>query len=195
MLVRTEGVECPRNRNLTVNPPPPLPDLSLVVQAFANIPHSRLLRLRLDEIRHGSAAMSVAWDERLIGNPRTRVVHSGVITTLLDTLCGLVVMASVPDGTALATLDLRIDYLRPATPEETIRASAECYKVTNSIAFVRGTAFHRQKADAIAHCAGTFMLGGAGFTAGPPRTPASGANASGPDASGPDASGPGGTPC
>lgn len=156
-----------------MSPAPPPPDLSLVVQAFANIPHSRLLGLRLDEIRHGHAAMSVAWDERLIGNPRTRVVHSGVITALLDTLCGLVVMSAVPDGTALATLDLRIDYLRPATPGETIRAAAECYKVTSSIAFVRGSAFHTRKEDAIAHCTGTFMLGGAGFTAGPPRDAAS----------------------
>lgn len=115
--------------------------------------------------------MSVAYDERLIGNPRTRVVHSGVITALLDTLCGLVVMSAVPDGTPLATLDLRIDYLRPARPGETIRAWAECYKVTNSIAFARGSAFHRTREDAIAHCTGTFMLGGAGFTTDPSKVP------------------------
>ncbi len=153
-------------------PAHPPPDLSRVVQAFANIPHSRLLGLRLDEIRHGSAAMSVPYDERLIGNPNTRVLHSGVVTALLDTLCGLVVMSAVPDGTPLATLDLRIDYLRPAAPDETICAWAECYKVTNSIAFARGSAFHRTRDDAIAHCTGTFMLGGAGFTTDPSKAPA-----------------------
>jgi uncharacterized protein (TIGR00369 family) len=141
------------------------PDLARIVTAFAGIPHCRLLGMRLEEVRRGSGMMSVDWDERLIGNPRTRVVHSGVVTALLDTLCGLVVMATVPDGTPLATLDLRIDYLRPATPEQTIRAAAECYKVTASVAFVRGLAFHATREDAIAHCAGTFMLGGAGFSA------------------------------
>jgi uncharacterized protein (TIGR00369 family) len=140
------------------------PDLARVVSAFADIPHCRLLGMRLDEVRRGSGMMSLDWDEKLIGNPRTRVVHSGVVTALLDTLCGLVVMASVPEGTPLATLDLRIDYLKPAMPEQTIRAAAECYKVTASIAFVRGQAFHDSPDDAIAHCTGTFMLGGAGFS-------------------------------
>jgi uncharacterized protein (TIGR00369 family) len=125
--------------------------------------------MRLDELRRGNAMMSLAYDEALIGNPRTRVVHSGVITALLDTLCGLVVMSMVPDGTPLATLDLRLDYLRPATPGEIIRAQAECYKVTTSVAFVRGRAFHGTPSDsardAIAHCTGTFMLGGVGFSA------------------------------
>lgn len=147
----------PRNRNLA--------DLARVVSAFADIPHCRLLGMRLDEVRRGSGMMSLDWDESLVGNPQTRVVHSGVITALLDTLCGLVVMASVPEGTPLATLDLRIDYLKPATPEQTIRAFAECYKVTASIAFVRGLAFHHRRDDAIAHCTGTFMLGAVGFSA------------------------------
>ena len=111
--------------------------------------------------------MSLDFDEKLIGNARTRVVHSGVITALLDTLCGLVVMTKVPEGTPLATLDLRIDYLRPATPDQTIRATAECYKVTANVALVRGAAFNAGPEDTIAHCTGTFMLGGAGFSANP----------------------------
>jgi uncharacterized protein (TIGR00369 family) len=142
------------------------PDLARVVSAFANIPHCRLLGMRLDEVRRGSGMMSLDYDEKLIGNLRTRVVHSGVITALLDTLCGLVVMTKVPTGTPLATLDLRIDYLRPATPGETIRATAECHKVTANVAFVRGAAFHVSPQDAIAYCTGTFMLGGVGFSAG-----------------------------
>lgn len=150
-----------------MSPPITPPDLARVVSAFANIPHSRLLGIRLDEVRRGSGSMSLGFDEKLIGNARTRVVHSGVITALLDTLCGLVVMTKVPEGTPLATLDLRIDYLRPATPGQTIRASAECYKVTANVAFVRGAAFNAGSEDTIAHCTGTFMLGGAGFSSNP----------------------------
>ena len=111
--------------------------------------------------------MSLDFDDRLVGNPQTRVVHSGVITALLDTLCGLVVMTKLPEGTPLATLDLRIDYLRPATPGKSIHATAECYKVTANVAFVRGAAFNAGPEDTIAHCTGTFMLGGAGFSANP----------------------------
>ncbi|MBK8176067.1 MAG: PaaI family thioesterase [Rhodospirillales bacterium] len=145
--------------------PAPRPDLAKIVAAFAEIPHCRLLGMRLEEVRRGSGIMSVAYDERLAVDATSGIMHGGVITALLDTLCGLVVMASVPEGTPLATLDLRIDYLRPAPPGEAIRASAECYRTTTSIAFVRGIAFFGPDEKPVAHCTGTFMLGGVGFSA------------------------------
>jgi uncharacterized protein (TIGR00369 family) len=140
------------------------PDLGRIVRAFEDLPHARSLGMTFLSLDHGRGTMRIAYDPALVGNPRTRVVHGGVITALLDTVCGAVVMASVPEGTPLVTLDLRIDYLHPATPEETIRASAECYKVTANVAFVRGLAYHEAIDDPIAHCAGTFMLG-TGFSA------------------------------
>ena len=121
--------------------------------------------MRVIELRYGHGFMRVPYDEKLIGNPATGVVHGGVITAFLDTLCGLVVMASVSRGMAIATLDLRIDYLRPAVPKIDILGSAECYKVTKAIAFVRGIAYQETFRDPIANCAGTFMLGATGFTA------------------------------
>lgn len=142
------------------------PDLGRITAAFEALPHARAVGMRFLSLDHGRGSMRLAYDAGLIGNPRTRVVHGGVITALLDTLCGAVVMASVPEGTSLATLDLRIDYLHPAMPDETIRASAECYKVTANVAFVRGLAYHEAIDDPIAHCTGTFMLG-TGFSASP----------------------------
>lgn len=147
------------------------PDLARVVAAFASIPHGRLLRMRLDEVKHGRATMSLPYGEELIGNPRTGIVHGGVITALLDTLCGLATMTSVPEGTALATLDLRIDYLRPAKPNERIHATAECYRVTPTIAFTRGVAYHDNPDNPIAQATGTFMLGAVGFSTAGARPP------------------------
>lgn len=140
------------------------PDLRRIIRAFEDLPHARDVGMTFLSLDHGRGSMRMPYDSRLVGNPETRVVHGGVITALLDTLCGAVVMASVPEGTPLATLDLRIDYLHPASPGETIRASAECYKVTANVAFVRGLAYHEAIDDPIAHCAGTFMLG-TGFSA------------------------------
>jgi uncharacterized protein (TIGR00369 family) len=132
-------------------------------RAFERIPHARALGMRIDELVTGRGVMALPYDPRLIGNPRTGVVHGGVITALLDTLCGIVVMTVVPTGQTIATLDLRIDYLHPATPGAEIRASAECYKRTAAIAFVRGIAFHDDPADPIANATGSFIIGGAGF--------------------------------
>ena len=108
--------------------------------------------------------MGVSYTEQLVGNPMTGVIHGGVVTSLLDTLSALVVMTSVPENTPLATLDLRIDYLRPALSRRDIIGSAECYRVTESVAFVRGIAYQDTFRKPIANCAGAFMLGATGFT-------------------------------
>jgi uncharacterized protein (TIGR00369 family) len=135
------------------------------MEVFEDMPHRRALGMRIIELRYGNALMEVPYHENLIGNPATGVIHGGVITAFLDTLCGFAAISSVSQGTAIATLDLRIDYLRPAEPKVTILGSAECYKVTRNIAFVRGIAYQETFRDPIANCVGTFMLGAASFTA------------------------------
>lgn len=57
-----------------------------------------------------------------------------------------------------ATLDLRIDYLRPATPGKTVIGRGECYRITRAIAFIRGQAHDGDPADPLAHVAGTYMF-------------------------------------
>lgn len=140
------------------------PDLTRVVAAFNSLPHARFLGMRCDDIGVGRATLSVAYQERLIGNRQSGVLHGGVITALLDTLSWLVATAAVPEGTAVATLDLRIDYLRPARPREVIRATAECYRRTSNVAFTRGVAYHEHPGDAIAQLTGTCMIGSTGFS-------------------------------
>ena len=142
--------------------------------AFARIPHCRHLGMQLTELMPGWGMMTLPYSPGLIGDPRRGVVHGGVITALLDTLCGVVVIASIPDGQDVATLDLRIDYLHPATPGLDIRASAECYKVTRTIAFVRGVAFHEDQGAPIAHATGTFVFAAAAGQAPQPAADLSG---------------------
>lgn len=139
------------------------PNIPHIIEAFERLPHCRELGITVVELHHGHGLMFVPYDKKLIGDPRTGALHGGVITALMDTIGAVVVMASVPVSTALATLDLRIDYLRPAVAGRDIFASAECYKVTSSVGFVRGLAYQETFRDPIAHCASTYMLGGTGF--------------------------------
>ncbi len=102
--------------------------------------------------------LQVPYREDLIGEPDTGVLAGGVITTLLDTTCGWAVALELQEMTSIATLDLRIDYMRAARPRETLQAQAECYKLGRSIAFVRGLAYETDPADPVAAAQGTFIV-------------------------------------
>jgi uncharacterized protein (TIGR00369 family) len=86
------------------------------------------------------------------------VLHGGAVTTLIDATCGISVFMKMARMARIATLDLRIDYLHPATPGRDILARAECYKLTRAVAFVRALAHHGDPANPVASAQGTFII-------------------------------------
>ncbi len=124
---------------------------------IAVVPHAQALGISLDRLGEGWAELSMAWDARFVGDPRTGVIHGGAVSALMDTSCGTAVL-SLPEAAGTATIDLRIDYMRPASPGERIRARAECYHVTRSVVFVRATASDDDGDRPVAMATGTFTL-------------------------------------
>ena len=121
-------------------------------------PHAAAIGLTFESAGDGRGEMSVAWSEDLVADPDTQVIASGVVTTLLDHACGLAVNAAIDQPFPIATLDLRIDYMRPAAPRTGLRASAHCYKLTRSIAFVRAQAWDVDPSDPVATAQAAFIL-------------------------------------
>ncbi len=132
-----------------------------ITDHLQHIPHAAALGLRLHAAAERRCTIRVPYADHLVGDPDTGVIHGGVITAVLDNASGMSVrMGSAPDTFgSMATLDLRIDYMRPAEPGKDLFAEAECYRITTNIAFVRATAYHDTKADPIATSVATFMLG------------------------------------
>lgn len=111
---------------------------------------------------HGAdwAELALPYDARLIGDPATGVIASGPIVTMMDMATSLAVWTKLGRFVPHATLDLRVDYLRPATPGRTVMGRGECYRITRSISFVRGQAHDGDPTDPLAQVAGTFMFTG-----------------------------------
>jgi len=127
-------------------------------EPITDLPFSREIGMRLHRAEDGVAVVSVPYDARLVGDPETGVLHGGVITALLDTACGWAVMAAAAKLESTATLDLRIDYMRPATAGEAVFSRAECYRLTRSIGFARAVAYNSDPADPVATAQGAFIL-------------------------------------
>jgi uncharacterized protein (TIGR00369 family) len=109
---------------------------------------------------HGEdwAELELPYAERLVGMPATGIIASGPIISLMDMATSLAIWIRLGRFRHQATLDLRVDYLRPAVPGQTLVGRGECYAVTSSVGFVRGTAHDGDPARPVAHVGGTFMF-------------------------------------
>ena len=134
--------------------------LQMARQFIQALPHSKALGMDLVDLGEGSAEITMPYDDKLIGDPQTGVIHGGAVSALMDTCCGAAVMSHPSNPATTATMDLRIEYLRAATPGQAITTRATCYHVTRSVAFVRATATDEDAENLVATATGTFTLEG-----------------------------------
>lgn len=132
--------------------------LERVRSMLAFTPQARALGIELIRLEPARCWGRAPYKPELIGDPDTGVIAGGVLTTFLDQISGGAVFAAMNTPVVTATIDLRIDYMRPATPGQDILAEAHCYKIGRSVAFVRAVAYEQSPDDPIAHAVGAFMI-------------------------------------
>ena len=102
--------------------------------------------------------LALPWRPELVSIIETGVMASGAIVSLIDTCSGTAVWQAMGGFRPIVTVDLRLDYLRPAAKGETVIARCECYKLTRRVAFVRGVAHGGDPERPIAYSAATFLI-------------------------------------
>ena len=145
---------------MTDTPPEKAEDWLAMLAVTMNKGSPQGLALGMETLSIGpeGVVMKVPYRDDLVGDPRTGVIAGGVVTTLLDHSCGQAVYAALPEPTSIATLDLRIDYMRRSKPGLDLYVSAQCYKLAHAIAFVRAIAYDISPDDPVAAAQAAFML-------------------------------------
>jgi uncharacterized protein (TIGR00369 family) len=131
---------------------------SLVRRMNRGSPQATALAIETLSMQDGHAVLKVPYHPQLIGDPDTGVIAGGVVTTLLDHGCGHAVHLALTSFQVIATLDLRIDYMRAAKVGADLYCRAQCYKTTRSVAFVRAVAYDDDPDDPVAAAQAAFML-------------------------------------
>lgn len=129
-----------------------------VVAVFARaVPHNQALGAEIVDFGEGWAEARLPFREEFLGDPEAGLWQTSVGISLIDATCGLSVFLRLPEYTSIATLDLRMEYLRPATSDKPLFARAECHHLTRSVAFVHGRLHQGDSGRSTALCTATFM--------------------------------------
>lgn len=136
------------------------PLTALLPQLASASAHTHALGFAYEGVTGDRVRLQVPWREDLVGDPGTEVLSGGLVTALLDHAGGMAVWVALDRFEPIATLDLRVDYMRAARARTGLIAEARCYRLTRSIAFVRAWAFEEDPEDPVAAAQAAYILNG-----------------------------------
>ncbi|MBP6863510.1 MAG: PaaI family thioesterase [Neisseriaceae bacterium] len=120
------------------------------------LPHCQALGLKYEGIEADEAiVLSLPWQAAF--NGPDGAMHGGPLATLVDVACAIAVTAWLPQFEALATLDMRLDFLRPVQPNKPVFAKAVCEPVTGMIAYVKAECYQEGEAEPVVLCTAAFI--------------------------------------
>src|SRR5687768_11924548 len=94
-----------------------------------------------------------------LGDMERAAIHTGAVTTLIDSACGVAVLAHLGTPEPIATLDLRVDYLRASRMHADLVCRAVCFRTTPQIVFVRAEVWQDDPSQPVAVGQAAFMRG------------------------------------
>ncbi|MCB0037497.1 MAG: thioesterase family protein [Anaerolineales bacterium] len=139
--------------------------LQMVIEQF--IPFNQMLGIRY--VPGNPLLVSIENRPELVGNERRKMLHGGVIATLLDVAGGMAILKNFLDTNdvhsradmaekmvRVATIDLRVDYLRPGIGER-FTAKAEIIRPGKRVTVTR-MELHNEEDVLLALGTGTYAV-------------------------------------
>ncbi len=129
-----------------------------MAEAFFGVHHPLFssMHIGIGRVEKGLAEMRMPFSAHLADD--AGALHRGALVTLLDTTCGLAIFAALGTFRPIATVDLRVDYLREIDPGVAIRAHVECVGMTGHMAYIQGRVMQEDDEAPLAIAAGSFAL-------------------------------------
>ncbi|MHC1713849.1 MAG: PaaI family thioesterase [Solidesulfovibrio sp.] len=94
-------------------------DYNIISNLIENgLPFQKMLGIKVSEVTEGRVKLFIPFREDLIGDTRRPALHGGVISTLADVCAGFAVWTRCRLTDRIATIDLLVDYLHPATAHD-----------------------------------------------------------------------------
>lgn len=121
------------------------------------VPHSRDLGMQVLAMEADQVRMRLVPGPELRADDAAEELCTSVLYSLVDSACGLAVFAALRELKPIATLDLRMDYLRPAASKRALVATARCHHLTDDVAFLRCPVFSEGLDEPVAIGNATFM--------------------------------------
>lgn len=112
------------------------------------IPFNRHLGIKVHQAKNGFARLFLAYKPEFTGDARRPALHGGILSTLIDTCGGVALWTCCSVSDAIATIDMRVDYLRPA-PQKDLMAEAVVRLLGNRVGNVHTRVFNPDSRDKI----------------------------------------------
>ncbi len=126
------------------------------------------LAMEFETLSDRACGMRVGFRSDLVGDPAQGGLSGGVVFALLDQTCGMAIGTALrtrfeAEGRTMAmggmaTLDFRLDHIRPPRAGAAVTGEAECVGLNGDVAVVRGWAYDDDPADPIAVAQAAFMI-------------------------------------
>ena len=83
------------------------------------------MNLKIEKVAIDGVLVRMPFNPSFCADEVKTLLHGGVLTALLDSVFGLANFVAIDGISSMATLDLRVDYLRPAKSRADVMVRAE----------------------------------------------------------------------